>query len=93
MDADGSNMRMITRTSNSKFDPCWSPDSTTISFTVEKLGRMANLFQVDSDGGNLRRLTAGPRFDDRPVYSPDGSKLAFVSNRDGNAEIYVLTLR
>jgi TolB protein len=57
------------------------------------LGRMANLFQVDSDGGNLRRLTAGPRFDDRPAYSPDGSKLAFVSNRDGNAEIYVLTLR
>jgi Tol biopolymer transport system component len=54
---------------------------------------MANLFQVDSDGGNFRRLTAGPRFDDRPVYSPDGSKLAFVSNRDGNAEIYVLTLR
>jgi len=97
MDADGGNVRMVTRIPNAKSEPCWSPDGAAIAFTVEntveKLGMMANLFQVDADGGNLRRLTAGPKFDGRPAYSPDGSKLAFHSNRDGNSEIYVMNLR
>jgi Tol biopolymer transport system component len=93
MDADGGNMKMVTTTANSKFEPYWSPDGTTISFTVEKLGSMANVFQIGSDGNNLKRLTAGPTFDGHPAYAPDGSKLAFVSNRDGNPEIYVMNLR
>ena len=93
MDADGGNVRMITTTPSSKFNPSWSSDGAKISFAVDKFGAMGNLFEVDSDNGNLRRLTAGPTSDDFPAYSPDGSKLAFVSNRDGNAEIYVKSLR
>jgi len=57
------------------------------------MGVMANIFQVDVDSGKIRRLTAGPKFDSRPAYSPDGSRLAFNSNRDGNSEIYVMSLR
>jgi TolB protein len=57
------------------------------------MGSMANIFQIGADGNNLRRLTAGPTWDGRSVYAPDGSKLAFVSNREGNAEIYVMSLR
>jgi TolB protein len=45
------------------------------------------------DGSNLQRLTAGPKIDTHPAISPDGSKLAFQSNRDGNYEIYVMSLR
>ena len=93
MDRDGGNLRMITTSSNSKSEPCWSPDGSTISFTVVKFGGFANVFQVDSDGGNLRRLTAGPTSDGSSSYSPDGSKLAFSSTRDGNHEIYVTSLR
>ena len=93
MDADGSNMKMVTTTANSKFEPCWSPDGTTISFTVERLGGVANVFQIGSDGNNLKRLTAGSTFDGHSAYAPDGSKLAFVTNRDGNPEIYVMSLR
>jgi Tol biopolymer transport system component len=93
MDADGNNLRMVTTTANSKFEPGWSPDGTNISFTVERMGTMANVFQIGVDGNNLKRLTAGPTFDGHPAYAPDGSKLAFVSNRDGNPEIYVRSLR
>src|SRR6478672_10281547 len=93
MDADGNNLRMITKTPHSKFDPCWSPDGTSLSFMVETMGMKANVFQIASDGTHVRRLTAGPTVDGRPACSPNGSKLAFVSNRDGNAEIYVMNLR
>ena len=36
------------------------------------------------------RLTNSPSFDDHAAWSADGQKIAFVSNRDGNAEIYVM---
>jgi Tol biopolymer transport system component len=92
MDADGGNVRMLSRSPNSAFVPCWSPDGATIALVIENLPR-ANIFQIDLDGGNLRRVTAGPKFDGRPAFSLDGSKLAFQSNRDGNYEIYVMNLR
>ena len=38
----------------------------------------------------MRRLTDDPAGDLWPTWSPDGSKIAFVSDRDGNAAIYVM---
>ena len=32
----------------------------------------------------------GPKLHSGPVWSPDGRKLAFVSDRDGDAEVYVM---
>lgn len=68
-------------------------DGTAITFVIEYDGVRANIFEISADGGNLKRLTAGPKFDGRPAYSPDGTKLAFESNRNGNYEIYVMSLR
>ena len=93
IDADGSNLRMITRSPNSTFVPKWSADGKMITFVIEYDGLRANIFEISADGGPLKRLTAGPKFDGRPAYSPDGTKLAFESNRDGNYEIYVMSLR
>jgi Tol biopolymer transport system component/DNA-binding winged helix-turn-helix (wHTH) protein len=93
IDADGSNLKMITRSPHSTFVPRWSADGTSIAFVVEYHGARANIFEMDPGGGNVKRLTAGPKFDGWPSYSPDGKKLAFESNRDGNYEIYVMSLR
>lgn len=93
IDADGSNLKMITRSPNSTFVPKWSADGKSIAFVVEYHGARANIFEMDASGENLKRLTAGPKFDGRPSYSPDGLKLAFESNRDGNYEIYVMSVR
>jgi TolB protein len=95
VDADGSNLRMLTRKPKNSVESCWSPDGTKIVFVMgmDKPGNRINIFQVDSHGGNPMRLTAGPAQDRRPALSPDGSKLAFQSNRDGNYEIYVMSLR
>lgn len=93
IDADGSNLKMITRSPNSTFAPKWSADGASITFVIEYHGLRANIFEISAEGGNLKRLTAGPKFDGRPAYSPDGTKLAFESNRNGNYEIYVMSLR
>ncbi|HKV34693.1 MAG TPA: winged helix-turn-helix domain-containing protein [Pyrinomonadaceae bacterium] len=93
IDADGSNLKMITRSSHSIFVPKWSADGTKITFVVEYHGARANIFEIPAEGGNLKRLTVGPKFDGWPSYSPDRTKLAFESNRNGNYEIYVMNLR
>jgi Tol biopolymer transport system component len=93
-DADGRNITHVVTTPRPTAEPCWSPTGQIVFTTiVDKLGVRINIFQVDSDGRNLKRLTAGPLADERPSLSPDGSKLAFHSNRDGNYEIYVKSLR
>ena len=92
-DANGGNVRMVTKDPLSLFGPCWSADGARIAFAVDNLGVASNIFQIDLDGSNLQRLTAGPKIDTHPAISPDGSKLAFQSNRDGNYEIYVMSLR
>jgi len=91
--ADGSNVRNLTKESPSTFFPCWSGDSASVAYNVDNLGVVSNIYQVDLNGGNIKRLTAGPKMDTQPAISPDGSKLAFQTNRDGNYEIYVMNLR
>jgi TolB protein len=48
------------------------------------------LFESDTSGGNLRRLTNSSGYDAEGAYSPDGKLIAFCSDRDGDADIYVM---
>jgi len=91
--ADGSNIRNVTKESPSTFFPCWSGDSASVAYNVDNVGVVSNIYQVDLNVGTIKRLTAGPKVDTQPAISPDGSKLAFETNRDGNFEIYVMNLR
>lgn len=43
-------------------------------------------------GGAAQGFTDGSSDDYDPAWSPDGTKIVFVSDRDGNAEIYVATV-
>ena len=45
---------------------------------------------MNADGSNPVRLTFDNHPDQEPDWSPDGSKIVFDSNRDGNAEIWVM---
>ena len=56
IDADGSNLKMISRSPHSTFVPRWSADGKTITFVVEYHGARANIFEMDAGGGNLKRL-------------------------------------
>ena len=39
---------------------------------------------------DITRLTNNSSYDYSPFWSPDGTKIAFTSERDGNAEIYIM---
>jgi len=48
---------------------------------------------MNADGSNQTNLTHHPAFDTGPAtWSPDSKKIAFVSKREGNLEIYVMTI-
>lgn len=70
----------------------WSPDGTTIAFTVDASALGEGCCPVDmwlarADGGGTRKLVADGS---APSWSPDGRRIAFTSSRDGNDEIYVI---
>jgi len=48
-----------------------------------------DIYLTRSEGG-VTRLTTDAAIDVEPAWSPDGSRIAFRSERDGNAEIYVM---
>jgi Tol biopolymer transport system component len=47
---------------------------------------------MNADGSNPVRLTSSPSSDRSPAWSPDGARIAFATDRDGNAEIYLMNV-
>lgn len=87
MDANGRNPVAVTDTIaiDRETQPAWSPDSSQLAFETG-----GDIYAVGRDGSELRNLTDHSARDAAPRWSPDGTQIAFVSERDGNAEIYVM---
>ncbi|MGC1107702.1 MAG: S9 family peptidase [Candidatus Acidiferrales bacterium] len=75
-------------------DPQISPDGTKIVYVrrfadIMSDKRESNLWIINADGTENRPLTTGSYSDGSQQWSPDGMRLAYISNRDGEAQIYV----
>jgi TolB protein len=98
VDYDGANAVRVTNTTTLNVSPSWAPDNQAIAYTSWRPSS-AGSFGVYQDIV-LSFITAGTRATPAagstdkqnylPAFSADGSKIAFTSNRDGNAEIYVM---
>lgn len=83
--ADGSDLKQITRLGNANWSPFFHPSGDKILFSSNfeaERGFPFNLYLIDTDGKNLERVTHGETFDAFPVFSNDGKRLAFSSNRN-----------
>jgi uncharacterized protein (DUF885 family) len=89
MEADGSDVVLLSRTGLRETRPAWSPDGSKIAY-VRRLGRANHeIYVMDADGTGETRLTYRPdSVESEPTWSPDGSQIAFVSNEHPNVLTY-----
>lgn len=89
MNADGRNIRLITKGEYGGKCPDLSPDGTRVVFVSMRDGN-SELYCWDLASGDEQRLTSLPSVERQPKWSPDGKQIAFQSDRDGNYEIYIM---
>jgi Tol biopolymer transport system component len=97
MDANGRNRVNITNTPNvDEWQPAWFPSGRKVAYVRVGVGGSAGYSAIEvltlndrygSKVTKTSRLTEDGRF---PVVSPNGKRVAFGSDRDGDAEIYVI---
>jgi TolB protein len=64
----------------------WSPDGTRIAVCTAA----GSIEIIDLADGQRILVPTGPGSNEPTVWSPDGTSIAFVSDRDGNAEVYIV---
>ena len=93
MDYDGAGPTRLTSNQSINLSPSWSPDLRSIAFT-SYMGRgypyLYRLFPWENRPAQLLAGYLG--INTSPAWSPDGRFLALTLSKDGNPEIYVLTL-
>jgi TolB protein len=81
--ADGTDVRQLTRFGCASFAPTFTPDGKRILFSSNKHncdGRRFELFMINVDGSNLTQVTSFGGFISFPEFSPDGNRLVFSSD-------------
>jgi TolB protein len=93
MDYDAVGATRLTSNQTINLSPAWSPDLRSIAFT-SYMGRgypyLYRLFPFEKRPTQLLAGYLG--INTSPAWSPDGRLLALTLSKDGNPEIYVLTL-
>ena len=96
MDADGKNIKQVTRAAKASFAPFFHPDGKRIIFASNMNspnGRNFDLYIVNIDGTGLEQVTFNETFDGFPMFTSDGKKLVFASNRfnlkQGDTNIFI----
>lgn len=92
IDANGSLAQL---THNNGYDgrPRWSPDGSQISFETDQDGGDWDVFIMNADGSKPHVVTRNDDSDDwMQFWSPDGEWLVFVSARDGDYELYIISV-
>ena len=77
-------------------NPTISPDGKWVAFAVATPDMNANrnagnIWMVSTGGGEAQQLTQSGH-DSAPAWSPNGKTLAFLSSREGNMQVYVLSM-
>lgn len=85
--ADGSDLRQLTKLGKANWAPFSHPSGKKIIFSSNHKGTRGfefNLFMINEDGSGLEQITFDKVFDSFPMFSPDGKRIIFASNRNNN---------
>jgi TolB protein len=82
--ADGSNLKQITKLGGANWAPYFTRDGKKIIFSSNHVskGYHFNLWMCNIDGSGLEQITYDNVFDAFPVFSNNGKKLIWSSNRN-----------
>jgi len=83
MNADGSDVRQLTRTPVAEGYPAWSPDGKHIAYEADNPEGNFDIYLMNADGTDSHRLTIDPKRDVGPAWSPDSRQIVFMSDRAG----------
>jgi Tol biopolymer transport system component len=97
MNADGSDVRQVTRAEHDAIEQAWFPDGKRIAFTEQRrtgLDRSYTLWSIDLETQMLERLI--PEFSDSsglPEFSPAAPLLAFTGKKLLGWDVFVYDLK
>jgi Tol biopolymer transport system component len=93
MDADGENLRRLTRSPGYDGGPFFSPDGRRIVWRrFDDSGHKAEIWTMDVDGDDQRQITRLGALSWAPFYHPSGEYIIFATNKHGyaNFELYLV---
>jgi Tol biopolymer transport system component len=93
MNADGSNVRRLTKTPGYDGGPFFSPDGQRIIWRrFDEQGMNADVYTMKTDGTDVRRVTDFKSMSWAPYYHPTGKYVIFTTNKLGfeNFELFIV---
>jgi Tol biopolymer transport system component len=84
--ADGSNLRRLTKTPGYDAEGTICPVDGSIIFTSVRDGDL-DLYRMDADGKNVKRLTSTPGYDGAAFFSNDCKKIVWRASRPTGTEL------
>lgn len=91
-DADGANLRQLTRDQAISLTPRWSPDAKRLVYTSYYRTHFPDVFLIELADGSRRCLADFPGLNSSAAFAPNGRELALVLSKDGNPELYVMNV-
>ncbi|XXF81486.1 LpqB family beta-propeller domain-containing protein [Myxococcaceae bacterium GXIMD 01537] len=92
MRADGTDLRAVSGAAptGDEREAVWSPDGQRLVFVGKPREGRSRVWVARLAGGEPVALTDSAGADDQPDWSPDGQHLVYVSERDGEADLYLM---
>lgn len=90
-DADGQNLRQLTRDNSIGMAPKWSPDGSRLVYTSFR-SRFPDVYLVDLNTGDRKCIANYPGLNSSAAFAPDGNEVALILSKDGNPDLYVKNL-